>query len=204
LNPWIESLVAEWKYQKHNVKWVNQPADIPDGELCFMLSCSKLVTSDILKRNKHNLVVHESDLPQGKGWSPMTWQVLEGKQEIPVTLFEAVEAVDSGPIYLQGSMLLEGHELVDELRAKQADATLSLCRNFVDRYPEITQQAVPQAGEESFYQRRRVDDSRIDLQKTIAEQFNLLRVVDNECYPAFFDWQGQRYTIKIEKAEQNQ
>lgn len=130
--------------------------------------------------------------------------MLEGKQVIPITLFEAEEAVDSGTIYSQDFMLLEGHELVDELRSKQADATLNLFRYFVMRYPGILQQAVPQAGEENFYQRRRVDDSRLDLQKTIAEQFNLLRVVDNECYPAFFDWQGQRYTIKIEKAEQNQ
>ena len=201
LNPWIERLVAEWEGQNHHVTWVHQPADVPDGELCFMLSCSQLVKPDILKRNKHNLVVHESDLPQGKGWSPMTWQVLEGKQEIPVTLFEAEEAVDSGPIYLQDAMILEGHELVDELRAQQADATFNLCRDFMDRYPEILQQAVSQSGEESFYQRRRPDDSRLDPHKTIAEQFNLLRVVDNERYPAFFDWLGQRYTIKIEKAE---
>jgi methionyl-tRNA formyltransferase len=30
--------------------------------------------------------VHESALPQGQGWSPMTWQILEGASPIPVTL----------------------------------------------------------------------------------------------------------------------
>ena len=166
-----------------------------------MLSCSQLVKPDLLKRHKHNLVVHESDLPKGKGWSPMTWQVLEGLNEIPVTLFEAEDAVDSGQVYLQGKMQLEGHELVDELREMQAEVTLDLCRRFVREYPVIIQQAVFQSGVESYYCRRRPEDSRLDPYKTIAEQFNLLRVVDNERYPAFFDWKGRRYIIRIEKQD---
>ena len=31
-------------------------------------------------------------------------------------------------------------------------------------------------------------------------QFDLLRVVDTERYPAFFDCRGRRYIVKIEKA----
>jgi len=53
---------------------------------------------------------------------------------------------------------------------------------------------------ESFYLRRRPEDSRLDPDKTIREQFNLLRVVDNEKYPAFFDLHGQRFLLKVEKA----
>ena len=30
-----------------------------------------------------------------------------------------------------------------------------------------------------------------------GQQFNLLRVVDNERYPAFFELDGRRYTIQI-------
>jgi len=180
---------------------VHEPKEIPEGELCFILSCSKLVKPEVLKRNRHNLVVHESDLPKGKGWSPMTWQVLEGCAEIPVTLFEAANAVDSGAVYLQDRIRLDGTELVDELRAKQAASTLSLCRAFVDDYPLVLQKARAQHGEESFYQRRKPQDSRLDPDKTIGEQFDLLRVVDNERYPAFFDRNGCRYLIKIEKTE---
>lgn len=131
----------------------------------------------------------------------MTWQVLEGCAEIPVTLFEAANAVDSGAVYLQDRIRLDGTELVDELRAKQAASTLSLCRAFVDDYPLVLQKARAQHGEESFYQRRKPQDSRLDPDKTIAEQFDLLRVVDNERYPAFFDRNGCRYLIKIEKTE---
>jgi methionyl-tRNA formyltransferase len=33
----------------------------------------------------------------------------------------------------------------------------------------------------------------------LAEQFDLLRVVDSERFPAFFEYRGRRYKLKIEK-----
>jgi methionyl-tRNA formyltransferase len=148
---------------------------------------------------KHNLVVHESDLPLGKGWSPLTWQILEGKNRIPVTMIEAEKKVDSGVIYAQEWMEFQSHELVEELRAAQAEATIRLCKKFVREYPGIVDSAREQKGEESFYSKRKPEDSRLDPDKSIREQFNLLRVVDNEKYPAFFDMHGQRYLLKIKK-----
>ena len=37
------------------------------------------------------------------------------------------------------------------------------------------------------------------INKTIKEQFNLLRIVDNNYYPAFFEYNGYRYKIQINK-----
>ena len=48
----------------------------------------------------------------------MTWQVLGVQRQF--LAFEA-EAVYSGPVYLKNEMVFEGHELVDELRSKQAE-----------------------------------------------------------------------------------
>ncbi|USR93177.1 hypothetical protein NEA10_13805 [Phormidium yuhuli AB48] len=167
------------------------------GDLCFYLSCGQLVPASVRQRFQHNLVVHESDLPQGKGWSPLTWQILEGRNSIPVTMLEAVERVDSGDIYLQEWLEFQGGELIDELRQAQGEATLRLCRRFVADYPKILRQAQPQRSEESFYPRRRPRDSQLDVQGSLAEQFSLLRVVDNERYPAFIDYNGRRYVLKV-------
>jgi methionyl-tRNA formyltransferase len=63
-------------------------------------------------------------------------------------------------------------------------------------------QVIPtQQGEATptYYRKRCPDDSRIDPSRTIAEQFNLLRVADPERYPAFFDWCGHRYQITLTK-----
>jgi methionyl-tRNA formyltransferase len=197
LNESIAELVLGWIRTGHTVEWVHEPAELQGGDNCFYLSCGQLVPAQIRARYRHNLVVHESALPHGKGWSPLTWQVLEGCTEIPVTLLEAAERVDSGLIYAEEIIRLRGDELVSELRARQAAATLTLCRRFVQDYAECVARARAQSGQETFYARRRPEDSRLAPERSLAEQFNQLRVADNERYPAFFEHQGRRYRLAI-------
>lgn len=199
MNPWIQKLLAKWADSRLILSWVHEPSDVPEGELCFILSCSKLVNPGILQKNRHNLVVHASDLPKGKGWSPWTWQIIEGENSIPLTLFEAVDAVDSGFIYLQEWIEFQGHELIDEIRASIAGKIATMCQKFIDSYPDIVERGREQQGEESFYPRRRPKDSQLDIERSIKDQFDLLRVVDNKRYPAFFEYRGCRYILKIEK-----
>jgi methionyl-tRNA formyltransferase len=47
-----------------------------------------------------NLVVHESDLPVGKGFAPIQWQLLEENNEIIISFLQAHGLVDSGDILL--------------------------------------------------------------------------------------------------------
>ena len=54
-----------------------------------------------------------------------------------------------------------------------------------------------QTGNKSSYKRRTPDDSKVDPNKSIKSQFDLLRVVDNEKYPAYFINENVRYNIKI-------
>lgn len=199
INSHIPCLQEALQQRGHAVRWVHDVRDIPEGDFVFYLGCGQIAKPDILQRNRHNLIVHESALPQGKGWSPLTWQILEGKREIPITLFEAADSVDSGAIYLQDTMTFAGDELVDELRQAQADASIRLCLAFVDDYPKTAEQAREQQGESTFYPRRTAQDSELDPDKTIREQLNLLRVVDNERYPAFFTIGDTTYVLKIEK-----
>lgn len=197
LNDYIPEMIINWLEDGHRVLWTHRIDKLLASDFCFYLSCSQIVSQEILSQFKHNLVIHESALPQGKGWSPLTWQILEGKNSITVTMFEAVEKVDNGAIYAQKLIEFEGYELIDELRAAQATATITLCRQFVSNYPEVLTQAQRQEGDESFYPRRKPADSRIDPHQSLAQQFNLLRVVDNIKYPAFFDWCNKRYVITI-------
>ena len=105
-------MISEFVLLGHTVTWENNLSRIKKGDIAFYLGCGQILPVDILSQNKHNLVVHESALPQGKGWSPVTWQILAGKNEIPITLFEAEESVDIGNIYLQDIMNFSGTELV--------------------------------------------------------------------------------------------
>jgi len=198
---YILELLPNWLVDGHEVTWAHDAATLPEGDICFYLSYGRIVGVDLLRRHKNNLVVHASDLPRGRGWSPLTWQILEGKDQIPVTLFEAAETVDSGPIYKQVVLQFSGLELIDELRHAVMRATVDLCRSFVREYPAITA-GIPQQGEPTFYARRYPKDSVIDTEKSVQEQFNLLRTVDNVRYPAWFEFKGKRFILRIEKQDE--
>ena len=203
INSSIPSLIYNWINQGHSCTWVHDADYLIKGDLCFYLSYEQIVKRDIRKKFKHNLVVHSSNLPKGKGWSPLSWQILEGSKNIKVTLIEAEDKVDSGKIYMQLSKKFEGYELLDELRSSVIDITLQLCCFFVDEYPKNLKKAKTQNDKETFYPRRFPKDSRLDLNKSIKKQFNLLRVVDNDRYPAFFEINGYKYYLLIKADDKN-
>ena len=198
-NSWMinyaEDFVKSISKISSDVKLIYSHKDVLKGDILFLLSCEKVFTK--LSLNKYNLVVHESDLPKGKGWSPMTWQILKGFKKIPIVIFEANPTIDSGEIYEKIIINTKGTELINELRELQAKATLKLILNFIKKYPKIT--GFKQNGEETFYSKRSSVDSKLNVNKSIIDQFNLLRVCDNDRYPAFFEIDKEKYIIKIYK-----
>jgi methionyl-tRNA formyltransferase len=180
----------------HLCKYLFDAEQVEDGDILVFLSYDKLYRK--LDLNRHNLVIHESDLPKGKGMSPLTWQVLQGESLIPITLLEATQELDAGNIYKQVWLNLKGNELNAELKEIQGLATIEIVLWFLDNYPNSSNGRV-QNGESTFYKRRRSEDSQLNIDKTIREQFNLLRVCDNDRYPAFFYHEGCKYILKIEK-----
>ena len=181
----------------HKVSVYSSEKDMSNGDLAIFISCTKIISKEGLLKNTSNIVCHPSDLPKGKGFSPIAWEILDGSNEITFTLFEANEGVDDGDIYYKETVLLKGDELNDDLRKIQASITFKLIYKYISRLPE--NKSYSQKGSETFHSKRTPQDSELDINKTIDDQFNLLRIVDNERYPAFFIKNGQKYKIKIEK-----
>jgi methionyl-tRNA formyltransferase len=192
--PWA-SMLKDKLSPFHNTKLCFSKEDICYGDFAFLLGCIQIVPRNFLKNHKFNIVAHESALPLGRGWSPLSWQVLEGGNIIPIVLFDAREGLDSGPIYMQDIIKLNGNELLDEIKRKQGLKTIELFCRFLERWPDLV--PIEQKGNPTFYPKRNIEDDKIDEHKTIAENFNHLRIVDNEEYPAWFQYKGRKYTIKI-------
>ena len=195
--------LQEWARERSrslDVTVSTRAGDLPEGDFLFLISCTEIIPAVTRARYKHCLVVHASALPRGRGWSPHVWQILDGSHAIPVTLLEAAEQPDSGPIWAQRMMTLEGHELYEEINAKLFAVTLQLMDFAVDN--AITVTPVPQPGDvPTYYPRRTPSDSRLDPYKTIAEQFELLRVADPRRFPCFIEHRGRRYTVLLKKEE---
>lgn len=192
--PFAEELRKQLILSGHKVALIYKASEVIQGDILCLLGCENIFKK--LDLNKHNLVVHESNLPKGKGWSPLTWQIIEGANKIPVTLFEADNKVDNGLIYDQKHIELTGYELIDQIRYLQGKVTIQLILEFIQKYPNV--KGIRQSGKSTYYRKRELNDSELDVDKTIREQFNLLRIVDNERYPAFFEIGRHKYKIKIE------
>jgi methionyl-tRNA formyltransferase len=195
--PFGKTLVDRLCAAGHLASLVECQADVPNGDMAFYLSCMGLTPADRLARNSWNIVVHASDLPRGRGFSPLVWQVLEGIDTIPVTMITMADEADAGDILMQRFLECEGHELNDEMREAMASMIINMC--FDVATADAPPDRIPQSGAPSWYPRRRPEDSRLDIEKSLREQFALLRVVDNERYPAYFDLNGHRYVLKIER-----
>lgn len=184
---------------KYFTRIVHRVDDIPHGDILLILGCTTILREDILERNRYNFVVHESALPLGRGWSPVSWQILEGKNLIPITLFIANRQVDAGDIVLTDTIVLDGTELLPEIKQKQGQKTVDIVMELFSRWPTI--QNLPQFGKSSYYKKRTRKDDKLDVNKTISENFNLLRIADNEEHPAWFELNGIEYILKIYKAD---
>ena len=170
--------------QAFNVHVFFEEEDIRGFDLVFILGYTKILKGEIFSSNRLLLVVHESDLPDGRGFAPVQWQILEGKSDITVCLLEISDEVDAGNILSKMILSLDGSELYEEIRKKQAVITFDLITRFIEKYPKFNFQ--PQQGTPTFYRRRNPSDSQLDVDKTIREQFNLLRICNNKEWPAFF------------------
>lgn len=146
-------------------------------------------TKPFLDKNKNNIVVHASDLPNGKGFSPLQWQ-----KHYP---FNADELVDNGDYYIKDSVNYEGHELHDELREKLAFKIIDMCISYVENKKSLLPHK--QDGTESFYKKRTLKDDELDVNKSINDLFNHFRIADNENYPLYFIKDNQEYILKIQK-----
>ena len=138
--------------KKNNVNHIFDKSDIKNGDIMFILSCEKILSSKYLKFHKNNIVIHPSKLPLGKGWSPLAWQILDNQNSIPFSLFEANEGLDSGDIYFVRYLYLKGHEINDEIKELQGKMFNEMVLEFVDNYKEII--PIKQEGQESFFSKR--------------------------------------------------
>ncbi|MDX9713882.1 MAG: formyltransferase family protein [Dissulfurispiraceae bacterium] len=199
----VYKTLVEWQknhIHEHEIELIQLSHELSGGDILFLISCNELINKDIRDRYKATLVIHASNLPEGRGWSPHIWQIVMGKNTITVTLLEAEDKLDRGAIWSQRELTLEGHELYDEINNNLFTLEIELMDFAIANFYTIVPK--PQSDKEStYFTKRTPNDSRIDPEKTILEQFDLLRVADPARFPAFFDLRGYRYLIKIEKTD---
>ena len=197
-NNWIINHIKNSKYKdikKIKIFWSIEK--IKNYDLVFIINYTKLIPKKFLKNNRYNLVVHSSDLPKGKGFAPLQWQILENKKKIFFSMININDKIDSGDILMKSNIKLNGSELYEELMQIQSEKVLQMINKVIKIFPKIKFKS--QKGKGSIYKKRSPDDSEININKSIKSQFNKFRIVNNDKWPAFFYYKKKKYILKIYK-----
>ncbi len=198
-NSWIKKFTKKIRYnkKKYFIKFENIENKVINQDVVLVLSYTKILREKFLKKNKLVLIAHPSDLPKDRGFAPVQNQILKNKRKICFSLIKAVKKVDAGPICLKIPFFLNGLELYEDMRIKQGKAAKKLIEKFLNKYPKI--KFKDQVGKSNYNKRRTNEDYRLNLNKTIKSQLNILRISNNENYPAYFIFKKQKYILNIFK-----
>jgi methionyl-tRNA formyltransferase len=202
----INSHLEHWAAKhagKIIVEIVRRKRELRGGDILFLVSCTELITTAELQAYRIVLVLHASDLPDGRGWSPHIWQIIGGAEKIVLTLLEASESVDSGRIWKKTTIPVPRHALWDEINELLFAAEIELMDLAIEQYGLIDPIDQPHGSIGTYYARRTPKDSRLDMEKSISDQFDLMRVCDPNRFPAFFEIHGHRYAIRLEKINES-
>jgi methionyl-tRNA formyltransferase len=200
INTWIETWVNE-RPEGQSVKIVRSADEAKGGDICFLVSCTEILAPEFIDRYSHVLVIHASDLPKGRGWSPHVWQIINGAAEIVVTLLEASERVDCGDIWSKSVHNIPEYFLYQDIINVVNKAHLDLMDFAVKNYGIVTPHRQASDIDPTYFRKRTPGDSEINAFDSIAAQFNLLRVCDENRFPSFFYLHGKKFKITIESCD---
>jgi methionyl-tRNA formyltransferase len=186
----------------HEIELVRRKNQLTGGDILFLISCSEIVDHADRCAYRASLVLHASDLPFGRGWSPHIWQLIEGANEISLSLLEANDQVDSGRIWKKIKFPIPKHMLWDEINVRLFEAEIKLIEFAISNLEKVRPTTQEQLMEVNYYPRRTHEDSRIDASQSIASQFNKIRVCDPNRFPAFFELYGKKYKLILEKLDE--
>lgn len=199
--PHLEKWASEHS-TAHVIEIVHKKAKLTGGDLLLLISCNEIIQPADRQLFSKCLVVHASDLPRGRGWSPHIWQILGGAEEMVVTLLEAEDRVDTGKVWAKLPMTIPRYALWDEINEILFQAETALMTFALDHFSIVAPQEQATDMLPSTYRKRVPADSEVDPAASIESQFDLLRVSDPNRFPAFFTTRGHRYVIRLERIDE--
>lgn len=140
------------------------------------------------------VVFHMTDLPYGRGGSPLQNLIVRGHKNTKISAIKVTEQIDAGPVYMKKPLSLEG--AAHEIFVRCSEIIFSemipefLCGNI---------EAKPQTGEPVIFKRRKPEDGKITSDMDIEKIYDYIRMLDAEGYPrAYIDFGD--YRLEFEDA----
>tara|TARA_Y100001968_G_scaffold257240_1_gene243790 strand:+ start:1903 stop:2607 length:705 start_codon:yes stop_codon:yes gene_type:complete len=121
---------------------------------------------------------HETDLPFGRGGSPIQNLIERGIETTQITAIRMTKEFDAGPVYIKHPLSLNG--LAEEIYIRSAKIISSMIQKIVTTEPI----PIPQTGKATVFKRRTPAQSFITEEIDSLEQlFDFIRMLDADGYP---------------------
>ena len=160
----------------------------------FFPHWSKKVNSKIIN-NYECVCFHETDVPYGRGGSPIQNLIIRNHKKTIITAFKMTDKIDAGPIYLKKQLKLNGNaQQIYERASKKVYKMISIIvKNKI--------MPVAQKGKIIKFKRRKPKQSILSKKtKSLSELYNHIRMLDAKTYPtAFIKYGNLRMEFKKAK-----
>lgn len=146
-------------------------------EKIFFFHWSYIVSENIC--NGYTCInIHTSNLPYGKGGSPLQNQIVDGVLESKVNALRMIKEVDGGPIYCSRPITLHGS--VFDIWNSITKLSFSIITDIIDNNIQPVEQ--PKLEDETIY--KRIKDNKLPFDAcSLEELYDHIRMVDSKYYP---------------------
>lgn len=145
----------------------------------FFPHWSHIIPADIYE-NFHCVVFHMTDLPFGRGGSPLQNLIARGIYETKLSALQCTGELDAGDIYLKRSLSLWGS--AEEIYLRAAELSKEMMIEILTKNVK----PVPQRGEIVTFRRRLPKDGNISSLDSLEKIFDYIRMLDADTYPPAF------------------
>lgn len=145
----------------------------------FFPHWSFLIPETIYK-NYTCIVFHMTDLPYGRGGSPLQNLIVRGHKTTKISALKVTKEIDAGDIYLKGDLELSGNAY--EIYMKAGHIIIGMMDKIIKTNP----QPEAQIGKITHFTRRKPSQSNIIGIGSINNLFDHIRMLDAPNYPKAF------------------
>jgi methionyl-tRNA formyltransferase len=183
----LRSLPGRWDYLDSPVRFTLEFVRKLAPRYVFFLHWSWKVPDEIVEQFEC-VCFHMTDVPYGRGGSPLQNLILRGHRETRLTALRMSKEFDAGPVYLKEPLSLEGGAEEIYLRAGRLSAKM------IQQIIQLQPQPQPQRGRSVTFKRRKPEESELGKLGSLEELHDFIRMLDAEGYPrAFMEYGGFRF-----------
>jgi methionyl-tRNA formyltransferase len=166
-------------------------------DLCLCGGWSQIIKPRVLNiPDRGFLGFHSSRLPEGRGGAPVNWSLIDGEDEVWISLFHYEAGVDAGDVITQGSVPVRHRDDVATVFDALANRACQLLSSVRQPLETDSVTADPQAVSNATYRpRRQPQDGLIDWGRDPDQQYDWVRAQTDPYPGAYTFYNGERLTV---------